>query len=155
MDQDLYLYLYHTQPLLKKSCYQCEFASKGRVSDITLGDFWGYQSSKTLPDDDKGLNCVLCNTPKGAAVFESLQKNFNWENRTLEEIEKGNPVLSNPVKYNKKSRSEFWELFLSKGVRAIKSAYYSPSLKSRLILFFKFNCTYLYNLLRYIYRLIK
>ena len=155
MDQDLYLYLYHTQPLLRKSCYQCEFASKGRVSDITIGDFWGYQESKDLPDDDKGLNCVLCNTTKGKDFFESLLTEFNCESRALEEIEKGNPVLLHPVKYKEQERSKFWDTYFLKGICGIKSAYYSPSFKSRFILFLRFNCSCLYNLLRYIYRLIK
>ena len=157
MGQDFYLYLYlnHLQPLLRKSCYQCEFASKGRISDITIGDFWGYQASKTLPDDDRGLNCVLCSTSRGEAFFEAVKKKFNCEIHGLEEIEKGNPVLLHPVKYSPRDRDEFWDVFFKKGIGGIRKIYYSPSLKYRLILFLKFNCSWFYNLLRRVYRLVK
>ena len=58
---------------LRPSCYQCAFKGQQRMADITLADFWGIQ--KVLPQmyDDRGVSLVFVNTPKGAALFSSLQ----------------------------------------------------------------------------------
>ncbi|MFR5684657.1 MAG: Coenzyme F420 hydrogenase/dehydrogenase, beta subunit C-terminal domain, partial [Clostridia bacterium] len=57
-----YTNLFSTDLALREGCYQCNFSSTHRKSDITIGDFWGLE--KTIPEfiDDLGVSLVLINT---------------------------------------------------------------------------------------------
>jgi len=59
---------------LRECCYQCPFTSISRVSDITLGDFWGIEKSKPHLFDDRGYSMVLLNTRKGERQFHEISK---------------------------------------------------------------------------------
>jgi coenzyme F420-reducing hydrogenase beta subunit len=50
-----------------EGCYNCKFACKPRVSDITLGDNWGTELQGEL---HKGLSLILCITEKGQKLLE-------------------------------------------------------------------------------------
>ena len=58
---------------IKKGCFNCSFKRMSRVSDITIGDFWGI--SKVLPDfsDDKEVSEIIVNTVKGKSVISSIE----------------------------------------------------------------------------------
>ena len=74
----IYSNLYYKHIMLRPCCGKCFFCNTHRPSDITLADFWGWE--KTNPSfniDDKGVSLVLCNTPKGKKLFESVIDNFN------------------------------------------------------------------------------
>ena len=55
---------------LRESCYTCNYACFDRVSDITLGDFWGIESSVPSFDAPDGVSVVVTSTEKGAKLFE-------------------------------------------------------------------------------------
>ena len=60
--------------MFREACGKCHFANTRRPSDITLGDFWGWE--KTDPEinkDDKGVSLVFINTEKGYALFEAVK----------------------------------------------------------------------------------
>lgn len=59
----------------RHSCGVCKYTNLHRPSDITIGDFWGWQ--KTDPNinaDDKGISLVLCNTEKGHKLFDIVKE---------------------------------------------------------------------------------
>ncbi len=58
---------------LRPSCYACSFKGLERVSDITLGDFWGVERLLEEKDDDKGVSLVLLQSEKGKRLFEAVQ----------------------------------------------------------------------------------
>ena len=76
---------------LRESCYQCAYAGKQRVGDITIGDFWGI---KDLPTEIKfkGVSFVLVNTQNGKMLFDKAEVDFEkrkisdaiGKNRTLQ-----------------------------------------------------------------------
>lgn len=48
---------------LRKSCYQCPFATLSRAADISLGDFWGV---KSWPEQhEKGVSLIIVHSEKG------------------------------------------------------------------------------------------
>ena len=51
--------------LLRKSCYACSTRTYHRISDITLGDFWGIDNLYPELDDDKGISLILIHSAKG------------------------------------------------------------------------------------------
>ena len=59
----------------RPSCYKCDFAEKGRVADITLGDLWGvHLYCPELYGSNGGSSLVVCNTEKGKEIFSRAKK---------------------------------------------------------------------------------
>lgn len=58
--------------ILNDGCYSCRYILT-KYSDITLADFWGYQSINGELNDEKGLSLVFANTPRGLALFKQLE----------------------------------------------------------------------------------
>lgn len=50
------------------NCYNCRYARKERVADITLGDSWG--TSLPIEEQKKGISLVLCQTVKGEELLK-------------------------------------------------------------------------------------
>ena len=48
-----FLNIFSSDMPLRESCYNCSFATTKRISDITIGDFWGVE--KALPDFNDNL----------------------------------------------------------------------------------------------------
>ena len=60
--------------MLRRSCGICPYANIKRVSDITIGDFWGWEKlGLSINNDNKGLNLVLINTKKGKSFFTKIK----------------------------------------------------------------------------------
>ena len=57
----------------RESCYECKFANKNRVSDITLADYWGIQKFHPEFFDENGVSLVLVNTEKGQKYLEKIK----------------------------------------------------------------------------------
>ena len=68
--RNMYMNLFLNNITLRPSCYNCKFRNQKSGSDITLGDFWGYDNFDK--DDDKGVSLVLLNTDKGKSLFNSI-----------------------------------------------------------------------------------
>lgn len=69
----VFTYLFYKHIMFRHSCGVCHFCNTQRPSDITLGDFWGWENN--VPDmniDDKGVSLVLLNTPKGKELFNAV-----------------------------------------------------------------------------------
>ena len=83
----------------RKSCYGCKYAKSDRVSDITLGDFWGFDSQKgEFPvSTTNGLSLVMINTEKGAAFWDECKSGAVFTERDLKEAVNGNKQLRHPA----------------------------------------------------------
>ena len=76
--------------LYRENCYSCPYACGERVSDITIGDYWGIEECHK-EDFESGLmshrpdwSCILVNTKKGARFLEEhggkiLRYPSRWE----------------------------------------------------------------------------
>ena len=83
----------------RKSCYGCDYKSIHRVSDMTIGDYWGVEKhhDSFLPKD--GVSVILINTEKGGELFDRIKDNIRYEeskvsyaterNSLVNEIEEG------------------------------------------------------------------
>ena len=61
--QDMYTFAFMMSYDYTENCYTCPYATFQRISDITLGDSWGTNLSKT--EQEKGISLILCQTEKG------------------------------------------------------------------------------------------
>ena len=69
-DDDPYYREFLKGTTYRDCCYKCAFAQKGRVGDITIGDYWGIESEHPDFYDSQGVSAVLINTEKGKQFFE-------------------------------------------------------------------------------------
>lgn len=79
--------------ILRNSCSDCHFKGYDRVSDITLGDFWGIWDIAPEMDDNKGTSLVLTHSKKGEQLFKAVFKNIKFKQVTLEQASRLNQSL--------------------------------------------------------------
>ncbi len=90
--------------IYRENCYECEYARGARVSDITMGDFWGiYKEHPEMLarnggpiDETKGLSCAIINTPKGKRLFEEASSLFETYDSSFEIVQRNNGQLNHP-----------------------------------------------------------
>ena len=72
--------------IFTENCYECQYASKERISDISLGDSWG--SSMSVDEKERGISLIIVQSEKGW----QLLKDSNLE---LFEVNEENAINSN------------------------------------------------------------
>lgn len=123
----------------RPSCYKCKFKGFPRVSDITLGDYWG--AGKTISDEmdgDLGTSIVLLNSEKGRKYYFSLGARIIDKTVPYEVVVKGNPALISSLAHPKCDREQFYVDLDKEDFRFVAKKYIkrpidaAPSLKHRL-----------------------
>lgn len=62
VELDVFKYLFGKNIMLRSSCGSCVFTNFNRPSDITIGDYWGWEKiSKDFNDDNKGCSLLFIN----------------------------------------------------------------------------------------------
>ena len=113
--QDNYLAAFLEGLNYRPSCYNCSYARPERISDITIGDFWGLGAEIPWNYPYTGsISAVLINTEKGRKFWNECSDRFFSEERSVEEAVKGNAQLNYPTPAHPK-RAEFEELYKQKG----------------------------------------
>lgn len=103
VEEDLYMNGFLYGLFNRDSCYKCKFASLNRVSDITVGDFWGIE--RVYPEltelKTNGTSLIMGNTSKGISTIKKLdEKTLYFTN--LEDAIIDNGQLKNPQSKNVK-----------------------------------------------------
>lgn len=137
-EKDLYLTAFQLSILQRESCMQCKYATPNRVSDITIGDFWGIQDSENISKDEKekGISLVLINTEKGEEFFESCTSKIFYEKRKVEEAVNGNAHLRRSSMKND-FRIKFREKYNGDFVHTIKKVLKLKMIKQFIRLYLK------------------
>ena len=65
--------------IFRDSCYDCQYATLKRVSDITLADFWGIEKYDFKANVDTGVSMIITNTGHGLRAFEQIKDNVIYE----------------------------------------------------------------------------
>mgnify|MGYP003294204191 CR=1 FL=1 len=87
---------------LRDCCYKCDYKSLPRVSDISLGDFWGIGNYDSSLDNEQGTSVVIVNSEKGRELLGWASASLVLTERCMEEVLKGNSCLTTsaaPGKY--------------------------------------------------------
>lgn len=118
---DLYFSAFLKGLTFRDNCYMCEYARNERVSDITIGDFWGIDRSTLKRKYEGKISVVLINTDKGKKTLEQCRDKFYMEERQIEEAIEGNDQLRKPSVLHK-DYEKFREVYTQKGFsKAVKS----------------------------------
>ena len=94
----------------RESCTNCPFAKTTRVSDITIGDFWGIDEIDKKLDANAGISLCFANNEKGKEIFKSLKIAEKIDEKNMQKIIKNNRNLSKPSEMSQNSKSFFEEL---------------------------------------------
>ena len=72
-------YLFYKHIILRYSCSNCHYNNFERPSDITLGDYWGWEKTdKIFNADNKGCSLVIVSTEKGRNWFDAIKDQVNY-----------------------------------------------------------------------------
>lgn len=122
--EDFYLYAFNKGLICNEACYQCKYAYSNRISDITIGDFWGIGKQEPFEHPGRKVSVIAVGTQKGVD-FVNMCSDLVLVERSYDEAVLGNSQLKNPAKkhhmYNK-----FWSLYSSEGIEsAFKGTIYT------------------------------
>lgn len=128
---DLFIKSFLSECNIRPSCYSCKFKKVNRLSDITLGDFWGVKDMYSEMYDNKGTSAILIHSDKGKKIFEDIKKNIVYKQVKYEDIILNNNAYYESVKENK-NRKKFFENFDNYSMDSLCKKYCSPSIKTRI-----------------------
>ena len=129
--KDWYMKAFLANASLRPSCFMCP-AKRSCGSDITLGDFWGFQGIHPEVDYSKGVSAVICNTDKGIAAFQGIANSIDCGDATIEQVLAGNPSLVKSVAPYAKCDEFMADLASGMDIEGLMSKYdFKPSLKQR------------------------
>lgn len=104
---DLYIRGYIEANLyMRLCCSQCKYKTFPRISDLTLGDFWGIKLNDSSMDIEKGTSLIMVNSEKGQSLFESIKSNIFHESKTIEDALGRNVCIKTSAKPNPR-KNEF------------------------------------------------
>ena len=119
---------------VRPSCSECKFKGRNRYSDITVGDFWGVDSSL---DDDKGTSFVQVNTTEGLALINAIHQNIFIYEDLGDNIGKGNPCMDYSVEIDPRSEEFLKKIGKEKSFSWLVDKYINNTLKKRMKSFIK------------------
>lgn len=79
---------------LRDACEHCKFSTFPKLSDMTIGDFWGCRNF--LSDDEKGTSLVFVNSNRGMELYEAVEKELYLSQKldcTVDDLKKYNRLF--------------------------------------------------------------
>ncbi len=115
-----YTNLFYTNECLRKSCYTCPYATMDRLSDFTIGDYWGIDEAAPEFNDHKGVSLVLIRNEKARCLFDEVKETLEiLDTAATPPIHSG---LRKPTAFPP-SRQSFWEDYRKKGFGYVSRKY--------------------------------
>lgn len=112
--------------IYRESCYACPYACLNRVSDLTIGDYWGIEK-KHASDFESGKiekrsdwSCILVNTPKGRDFLQLHKDALQLFETEAQWIAEGNQQLNHPS-VKPENRERILKLYQAGGYRAVEA----------------------------------
>lgn len=69
---DCYQIGYHKAIIYRENCYNCKYAKRTRVGDLTLSDYRGFGKLAPYPYEKQQVSCVLINSEVGKAFYDAV-----------------------------------------------------------------------------------
>lgn len=129
---DPYYRIFLSGVAYRECCYRCRYSAVERISDITIGDYWGIKEEHSTFFSRKGVSAIILNTERGLSFFNSIQDDFYSIETKLNKISKHNENLIKPTLRDDNRRNTFYnginsDIHWFKGIANI----YRPTLLSR------------------------
>ena len=78
---------------LRPSCYNCVVKTK-KLSDISVGDFWGIDKIMPSMNDSQGVSAVIIRSDKGKKLWDFIKKKLVYSEVRYEDV-----ILENIAEY--------------------------------------------------------
>lgn len=102
-NNDIFMIGFVNDLFLRPSCYHCKFKGINRISDFTLGDYWGIWDQQPDFDDNKGVSLVFFQSKKSFALFDLLKDRVNYiEVDEKKSIINNNSMINSAKNHNKR-----------------------------------------------------
>ncbi len=115
-----YKNLFYSNECLRNSCYSCPYTRIERVSDFTIGDYWGIEDIDPEFNDEKGISIVFIRTEKAKNLFDKFKEKSYYINTS--NCKPPHYNLYNPTE-RPITRDSFWKDFNSKGFEYVSKKY--------------------------------
>lgn len=102
---DPFMRMFLSNIFLRNSCYECNFKTLNKPSDITLGDCWNIDVLSSDFDDNKGCSLIFINDVKGGNLLNSISHHIEYKEVDKNKVTKNNYSLLNSCK-EPKNRNE-------------------------------------------------
>lgn len=136
-------YYHYTQYYgLRKTCYDCAYATPSRMGDITLADFWKLDQLIDV-DPERFVSAVITNTEKGEQLFSKIKTQCWYQQMPLSSFKLLNPTYTKGTVKTEVNQNSLRDLevlsfsdyekkymilkrdLLTRGLRFIKRIYHS------------------------------
>lgn len=122
--------LFLNAKIYRENCYTCKYATKNRVGDLTIGDFWGaeYEHSDILNNHNSsikersGISCILQNSEKGNYLLKKYGGNIEIFKSDFNKISKYNKQLVEPCSLSP-DRKKIMEDYKNGGYELVEKNY--------------------------------
>lgn len=108
------------------SCYGCNYKSVHRVSDMTIGDYWGVEKYHPDFQQREGVSVILINSNNGRTIFDRIKDNLLYENSNVvfatEKNSLVNEIIDGHVQIPE-NRNAFFEELHNKGWSFVDKKY--------------------------------
>ncbi len=136
-DEDSFFRMFMKEYSLRLSCYDCKFKGISRISDITLGDFWGINDFCPGMDDGKGCSLVVIQSTKGKELFSRIKNYLKIKKVNIEKVfEKHNDAMIRSSKLPI-AREVFWKDYQILNFEKLSKKYVSLTAKEKIRKFFR------------------
>lgn len=119
--EDSYNYMYMKNMTYRDSCYECKFATKSRISDITLCDYWSWDKYHLKDfESSSTVSGVIINTEKGKRLWSEISNEVVVAETKYDDLALHNKCL---ISSSKKSdaRDGVLEMWKKEGYEKIDS----------------------------------
>lgn len=123
-EKNVYMKGFLNELYLRPSCYNCSCKGTDRVSDITIGDFWGVDTIYPSFFDNRGISVLKVNSDLGYEFFCDIKKHMKYIKVDVNDVIKHNPAFVTSAKINKNRNKFFEELNSSNSIIDCINKYY-------------------------------
>lgn len=125
--ESLYMRLFVGDYINRRSCANCQFKGYSRVSDLTIGDFWGIWDIAPEMDDNKGTSVVLVQSQQGAELLRSISDRLVLKPVMLEDASRQNGAMLKAAQPNPR-RAEAFALIRAGQIGECESWFAAPKI---------------------------
>lgn len=123
--KDFYFSLFDNNYISRPACYRCQWAKSDRLTDFTLGDFWGINEIDPDFFDEAGVSLVLVNTEKANNVFNEVRDKINYRMYEKEFVIRSNSCLEAPI-VCPENRDKIWMSYRKNGFAGLLKENWLP-----------------------------
>jgi len=135
--EESYVFFFLKSYIYRENCYSCKYARNSRISDITIGDYWGFHAEHKDADhklfsNSKGVSCLITNTEKGNVAIERVKDEYYLLDTSFKSVARHNAQLVSPSKLSS-NRRIILDMYLNYGYKGVDD-YFRKNFKKEIII---------------------